>query len=72
MSIRTRKLAGVIAVVGFLIAYSLVAMAVGGQFVTGKGKVLEFCYFAFAGVMWLPAVMWIIRWMSHPGKDPSS
>ncbi len=49
---------------GFLAVYSLVAMAIGGQFVVGHHGALVFVYFALAGVVWLPVVMAIIRWMS--------
>ncbi len=52
--------------VGFLLVYSLIAMAVGGQFVVGRHGAFEFAYFALAGVAWLPVVMAIIRWMSKP------
>jgi Protein of unknown function (DUF2842) len=66
MTIRQRKFAGVLATVGFLIVYSLIAMAVGGAFVVGQSKLLEIVYFIIAGIAWLPPVMLIIRWMSRP------
>jgi hypothetical protein len=66
MDIRTRKLIGVLATVAFLTVYSLVAMAIGGQFVTGQGKLVELVFFVIAGVAWLPVVMAIIKWMSRP------
>ncbi len=64
MNLRARKLLGVVATVGFLIVYSLVAMAIGGIFVTGAGKPLELVYFIVAGIGWVPIVMLIIKWMS--------
>jgi hypothetical protein len=66
MTQRTRKLAGTIATVLFLIVYSLIAMAIGGIYVVGRGTVTEMSYFVGAGVVWLPVVMAIIRWMSRP------
>ncbi len=66
MTIRQRKFAGVLATVGFLIVYSLIAMAVGGAFVVGQSKLLEIVYFIIAGIAWLPPAMLIIRWMSRP------
>jgi Protein of unknown function (DUF2842) len=70
MTLRQRKFAGTLMTVGFLVAYSLVAMAIGGIYVVGHHGALEFVYFAIAGVGWLPVVMAIIRWMSKP--DPLS
>jgi uncharacterized protein DUF2842 len=66
MTIRQRKFVGVLATVGFLIVYSLIAMAVGGAFVIGQSKLLEIVYFIIAGIAWLPPAMLIIRWMSRP------
>ncbi len=56
--------------VGFLLVYSLIAMAIGGQYVVGQNGALEFAYYVFAGAAWLPVAMAIIRWMSKP--DPLS
>lgn len=66
MTIRTRKAIGTLAVVAFLIAYALVMMAVGGEWAVGRGIAVELGFYALAGVLWLPAVMAIIRWMSRP------
>ena len=66
MTQRARKLIGTFGSVFFLIAYSLVAMAVGGQLVVGRGLVFELLFYVAAGVLWLPVVMAIIRWMSRP------
>ena len=63
---RTRKFIGTLGSVGFLIVYSLVAMAVGGQLVVGRGLLVELTFYVVAGLLWLPAVMAIIRWMSRP------
>lgn len=63
---RARKFVGTFATVGFLIAYSLVAMAVGGQYVVGHGMAVELPFFVIAGCLWLPAVMALIRWMARP------
>lgn len=66
MKIRTRKFIGVFGGVGYLIAYSLIAMAIGGIYVVGRHGGLEFAYYVIAGIAWLPGMMWIIRWMSKP------
>jgi uncharacterized membrane protein len=66
---RTRKAIGTLSVVAFIIVYSLVMMAVGGELAVGRGLVLEIAFYAVAGLLWLPVVMAIIRWMVRP--DPA-
>ena len=66
MKQRTRKAIGTFATVVFLIVYSLVAMAVGGILVVGKGIMFELPFYIVAGVLWLPVVMMLIRWMAKP------
>jgi hypothetical protein len=69
MTQRTRKAIGTVSVVAFIIVYSLVMMAVGGEWAVGRGLAVEFVFYAVAGLLWLPVVMAIIRWMVRP--DPS-
>ncbi len=66
MGLRTRKFIGTFATVGFLIAYSLAAMAVGGQLVVGRGVFVELPFYIIAGTLWLPVVMAIVKWMARP------
>lgn len=66
MKLRTRKFIGTLATVGFLIVYSLVAMAVGGQVAVGHGLLVELPFYIIAGSLWLPVVMAIVRWMARP------
>jgi hypothetical protein len=66
MTLRQRKFLGMLAIVGFLIVYCLVAMAIGGIVFVGSGVVVETGYFFIAGIAWLPIVMMLIRWMSKP------
>ena len=68
MKQRTRKAIGAFATVSFMIVYALVAMAVGGHFAVGKGMAVELTYFIVAGLLWLPVVMAIIRWMAKPDE----
>ncbi len=68
MKLRSRKLYGTITTVLFLVIYSLVAMAIGGMIIVGRGVPLELPFYILAGLGWLPVAMWIIRWMSKP--DP--
>ena len=63
---RQRKLIGTLMTVGFLVAYSLVMMMLGGLFAVGRGVAVELIFYIVAGVLWLPVVMLLIRWMSKP------
>lgn len=69
MKQRTRKAIGTLSVVAFIILYSLVMMAVGGELAVGNGLAVEIIFYALAGFLWLPPVMMIIRWMVRP--DPA-
>ncbi len=66
MTLRTRKALGTIATVAFLIVYCLVAMAIGGEIAIGRGIGLELLFYAVAGVLWVPVVMALVRWMARP------
>jgi uncharacterized membrane protein len=68
MTQRTRKAIGTFATVLFLIVYSLMAMALGGVLVVGRGMAFELPFYVVAGVAWLPVVMALIRWMSRPDE----
>jgi hypothetical protein len=70
MKQRSRKFVGTFLTVGYLIAYSLVIMAIGGQYVVGNGMALELMFYVVAGVGWIPAAMAIIRWMAKPDPPP--
>ncbi len=62
---RARKLIGTVLTVGFLIVYSLVAMAIGAEWTTDLPGLPRLAFFLIAGLLWLPPVMLIIRWMSR-------
>jgi hypothetical protein len=65
MSIRWRKLLGTLAVVVFLVAYSLLAMVLGGTLLVGQSRLVELIGFIALGLLWLPGAMAIILWMSR-------
>lgn len=69
MNIRTRKAIGVVATVLWITTYALVAMALGGIYVVGRGMALELPFYVVAGFAWLPVEMAIIRWMSRPDPE---
>ena len=69
MKIRQRKFIGIMATIGFLVVYSLIAMAIGGKYVVGHGPALELPAFILLGVGWIPIAMVLIRWMSKPDAE---
>ena len=66
MKLRTRKFIGVFGGTAYLIIYSLIAMAVAGTLLADLNKIVQLIGFALAGILWLPGMMIIIRWMSKP------
>jgi hypothetical protein len=68
MNLRTRKFIGIILTIVWMVVYSLVAMAIGGIYVLGRGVPLELPFYVLAGLAWVPVEMIIIKWMSKP--DP--
>ena len=66
MTERTRKLIGVIACIGFLILYCLIAMVIGAKLLTDVPGWVQLPGFVLLGIGWLPVVMKLIRWMEMP------
>ena len=69
MKIRQRKIIGITATTIILTIYALVAMAIGGKYVVGRGMLIELPAFIILGIGWLPIVMVIVRWMSRPDAE---
>jgi hypothetical protein len=70
MTIRTRKALGLLLWLLFMAVYCLIAMAIGGQYILGRGLLIELPFYVLAGIGWIPVVMLIVRWMSRP--EPSA
>lgn len=66
MTQRQRRFFGIIATITFLIGYVLVAMALAGDWIVGRGVVVELLAYIILGVAWLPGAMLLIKWMSKP------
>ena len=69
MKTRQRKLVGILATIAFLAVYTLIAMAIGGQYAVGHGWAIELAAFILLGVAWIPVAMVLIRWMSRPDGE---
>ncbi len=59
----TRALLGTMALLVFLLAYVLAASALALLVLPTAGRIVEFVYYAIAGLAWVPVAGLIIRWM---------
>ena len=66
MHIRTRKFIGGVLILAVLIVYALIAMVVGAEVAMEWPEPGRVAFYAAAGVLWLPLVMVIVRWMARP------
>ena len=69
LSIRTKNLIGAIVVILWLPIYALLAMAVGIRVLPHANGVMEFVYYAVAGMAWIVPIGLMFPWMS---RDPAS
>jgi hypothetical protein len=66
MHIRTRKFIGGFLILAVLVVYSLLAMVVGAAVAIEWPEPGRSAFYATAGILWLPLVMVIVRWMARP------
>lgn len=66
---RTRKLIGTIAMLIFVIVYSLAAMSIAQGRLQDAGKLWQGIYYLVAGMGWILPLMPLIRWMERPDKE---
>lgn len=71
MTIRTRKFIGTVLLVLFLVAYALIAMALGASQIVGGPYILQVIYFLLAGLAWIIPAGILIRWMARPDQTES-
>lgn len=66
MGMRGRKAVGIVLTLVFLAGYALVAMVVGARLAGNWPEPARLAIHVVAGLLWLPIVMAIVRWMSRP------
>lgn len=71
MTIRTRKFIGTVLLVLFMVAYALIAMALGASQIVGGPYILQVIYFLLAGLVWIIPAGILIRWMARPDQTES-
>ncbi len=68
MSMRWKKFIGVFALIGIIAVYALLVMRLAVAILPEAGPVLEFLFYAVAGVAWVVPVRYLILWMNAPGR----
>ncbi len=67
MRIRTRKFIGAVAMIGFVVVYSLVAMALAqARPLHESSPAVQLIVYAILGLAWILPLMPLIRWMQRP------
>ncbi len=69
MSMRWKKLIGAFLLIGIIAIYALLVMRVAVAVLPTAGSVLEFVFYAVAGMAWVVPVRYLIVWMNTPGKS---
>lgn len=71
MKDRTRKLIGAVALLLFLAAYTILALAVAVVLqVNTTDKWIELAFYIIAGLIWVIPAAWIVSWMSRSSPAP--
>jgi hypothetical protein len=65
MTMRARKLIGIVATLLFLAVYCLIAMAVGANHFADASGWVKGLFYVIAGLAWLPVPMALIVWMQR-------
>lgn len=69
MSMRWKKLLGVFLLIGIIAIYALIVMRVAVAVLPGAGGIVEFLFYAIAGLAWVVPVRYLIVWMNTPGRN---
>jgi predicted membrane channel-forming protein YqfA (hemolysin III family) len=69
MSTRIRKLIGTVAMLIFIFAYALFAMAVAEGRITQASKPLQTVVYIVLGLIWVVPLMPLVRWMAKTDKN---
>ena len=69
MNPRIKKLIGAITILVWLPIYALVAMAVGIRVLPHASGIVQFTYYAIAGIAWIVPIGLMLPWMNRePGE----
>ena len=66
---RTRKLAGAAVMIGFVIVYAMIAMALAqARSVQGASSLVQTLVYVVLGLSWILPLMPLIAWMERPDR----
>jgi hypothetical protein len=68
MSMRWKKFIGMFALLAILFVYSLLVMSLAVRILPAAGPVVEFFFYAVAGIAWVVPTKYLVVWMNSPGK----
>jgi hypothetical protein len=66
---RTRKLAGTIAMIAFILLYGPLAMALAESRIMAAPSVVQVAAYIVLGLVWILPLLPLIRWMERPDPD---
>lgn len=69
MSMRWKKLIGTFILLAVIAIYALLVMRAAVAILPEAGPVLEFLFYAVAGMAWVIPVRYLILWMNRPGRS---
>ena len=68
---RTRALIGTIVILGFVIVYAPLAMALADSRISQTPPLVQTLLYCLLGIAWIFPLMPLIRWMERPDADPN-
>jgi hypothetical protein len=69
MSMRWKKLIGAFLLIVIIAIYALLVMRLAVAILPTAGGILEFVFYAVAGLAWVIPVRYLVVWMNTPGKN---
>ncbi len=69
MTVRQRKLVGVLIMLAILVGYAVVAASLAEIVLGGAPTLVQILYYAAAGLLWVVPAGLVIRWMQRPDAD---
>jgi len=68
MRMRVKKFLGVFLLIGIIAVYSLLVMRAAVAILPDANGLLQFVFYAVAGMAWVVPVRYLIVWMNTPGR----
>ena len=72
MSMRWKKFFGVFVLLAVIAIYALAVMRAAVAILPTAGPIIEFLFYAVAGLAWVVPVRYLILWMNTPGRGENA